>query len=381
MRVLRLAFVVAALGSGAAAETPLHVRDPNASFLDVTARRAALKGAETPRVREALGSMRSCTGAAMPTPPPKGQDIPSRYVSGSHGALNPDEHSLSEPYYRVQDVAAWGANSYLVTGDAKEASCVVAMLMPWAKGKALLDYNAKDDMVVWFQSTWTVASLSLAVSVVRAEPTLNALDRDVVIAWLHDAARKAVHESRGERSGTAINNHFFWRGLAATAAGVISNDDVLFNEGLKTYASAIAEIDAQGAFPEEMKRHELALHYQAFAIEPLVMIAELARRQGLNVYGLTENKHTLADAVDFLSRAMKDPAIVKSYTPEAQQIEPDLRAGSQVLAWIELWSAHEQSKGASAVSGAWNGVLDRPYFTARLGGSTTLYAAPAAASK
>ena len=333
-------------------ETPLHVRDPNASFLDVSWRREALKRTDiqTPRLREALAHLGSCTTAPMPAPPSPGVDIPSRYRSGGHGALNPEERVLSQPFYRVQDVAAWGASRYLATGDPKEAACVIQVLLPWAQSDALLEYNAQDDMVVWFQSTWTVASLSLAVSVVRAEPTLNREDRDRVIAWLQKAARKAVYASRGPHSDSARNNHLFWRGLAATAAGVISQDDALFAEGLRTYATAITEIDAEGAFPEEMKRHELALHYQAFAIEPLVMIAELARRQGINLYALKKNGRGLQDAVGFLGRGMKDPSLVKRYTPEPQQLDPDLVPGAQLLAWVEFWNLHsaDDSWGCAA---------------------------------
>lgn len=363
------ALVLLLAASVARAETPLVVRDPNASFLDVQARRKALQNVQTPRLLEALAELKSCTGAPEALPPPPGQDIPSRYKSGSHGALNPKEHLLSEPYYKIQDVAAWGANRYLVTGDPKEAACVIHALLPWARSKALLDYNAKDDMVVWFQSTWTVASLSLSVSVIRAEPALNPAERDEVIAWLRKAAHKAVDESRGPSSGTERNNHFFWRGLAATAAGVISQDNNLVSFGIRTYATAIGEIDSRGAFPLEMDRHELVLHYQAFAIEPLVMIAELARRQGIDIYGLEETKHRLNDAIAFLSQAIADPALVKKYTPETQQIDPDLDAGSELLAWVEFWNARFADP-------SWKAVLQKPFFSARLSGSPSLYAAP-----
>ena len=350
-------------------EMPLRVKDPNASFLDVQARRKELQNAKTPRLVDALAAKRSCTGVDRPAPPPYDQDIPSRYKSESHGEVNPKEHALSEPYYRVQDVAAWGANRYLSTGDAKEAVCVIDALLPWAQNRALLNYNAKEDMVVWFQATWTVASLSLAVSVIRAEPTLDAANRDKVIAWLHQAAVKAVNESRGPRSGTEINNHLFWRGLAATAAGVISGDSDLYAQGLRIYATAIDEIDAQGAFPAEMKRHELALHYQAFAIEPLVMIAELAHRQGVNLYGLQKHGRHLSDAVSFLSKAIANSEVAKKYASEPQQLTPDLQPGSQLLAWVEFW---EMRGGGEA----WQWALTKPLFTARLSGSTTLYAAP-----
>lgn len=356
------------------AETPLVVKDPNASFLDVAARRQALRNAQNPLLRDALANLKGCAGTAFPAPPPHGQDIPSRYKSGSHGELNPLEHQLSEPYYKIQEIAAQGADKYLATGDPAEAGCVIRALLPWVQDKAaLLDYNAKDDMVIWFQSTWTVASLSLSVSIIRSEPTLNGGDRDRVIAWLHSAALKVVSESRGPTSGTSTNNHFFWRGLAAAAAGVISGDNKLFAQGVRTYATAIAEMDDQGAFPDEMARHELAMHYQAFAIEPLVMIAELAYRQGLNIYPLEQRGHRLSEAVDFLSRALADPGIIKKYTPEAQQIAPDLQPGSALLSWTELWTARTGDP-------AWQKYMEKPFFDSRLAGSTTLFAAPVLAA-
>ncbi|MGP8252659.1 MAG: alginate lyase family protein [Terracidiphilus sp.] len=370
------AFLIPLLIPGAArAETPLVVKDPNASFLDVAARRQALRNAQNPLLRDALANLKGCVGAPFPALPPHGQDIPSRYQSSSHGELNPLEHQLSEPYYMIQEIAAQGADKYLATGDPAEANCVIQALLAWVQDKAaLLDYNAKDDMVVWFQSTWTVASLSLSVSIIRSEPRLNAADRDRVIAWLHSAALKAVSESRGPTSGTSTNNHFFWRGLAATAAGVISGDNKLFAQGLRTYATAIGEMDDQGAFPDEMARHELALHYQAYAIEPLVMIAELAYRQGLNIYPLEQRGHRLSDAVNFLSRALADPSLIRKYTPEAQKIDPDFLPGSALLSWTELWTARTGDP-------AWQEYMVKPFFDSRLAGSTTLFAAPVQAPR
>jgi poly(beta-D-mannuronate) lyase len=354
----------------ARAETPLVVKDPNASFLDVAARRQTLQTAQNPLLHASIANLKGCAGTPFPAPPPHGQDIPSRYMSGSHGALNPLEHQLSEPYYKIQDIAAQGADKYLATGDPAEATCVIQAILPWVNDKAaLLSYSAKDDEVVWFQSTWTVASLSLSVSIIRGEPELNAADRDRVIAWLRDAARKSFGETRGPTSGTNTNNHFFWRGLAATAAGVISGDNKLFSDGLRTYSTAISEIDSQGAFPDEMERHELAMHYQAFAIEPLVMIAELAYRQGLNIYPLKQHGRQLSDAVNFLNRAIADPSIIKKYTPEAQKLDPDFQPGSALLSWAELWTARTGDA-------AWQQYIDKPFFDSRLAGSTTLFAAP-----
>lgn len=114
------AFLVSSLVFGAAcAETPLVVKDPNASFLDVAARSQALQNAQNPVLHDAIASFKGCVGTPFPAPPPHGQDIPSRYKSGSHGELNPVEHQLSEPYYKIQEIAAQGADKYRAADRAR----------------------------------------------------------------------------------------------------------------------------------------------------------------------------------------------------------------------------------------------------------------------
>ncbi len=363
--VVCMLLIPALAASLALAEQPLTVQDPKASFLDVPARRKALQSAQTPRLREAMADSLGCVGREIPQPPPDSRIIPSRYKSGSHGDVNPQEQVFSQPYERLQELAARGANRYLVSGDRREAACVLHALRPWAQSQALLHYNAKENRQLWYVAEWTISSLSLAVSIAGDDPTLDPAERNLDIEWLRQAAHKLLNEDTGPASSR--NNHFFWRGLAATASGVISKDDTLFAFGLRTYATAIGEIDSNGAFPLEMDRHELALHYQAFAIAPLVMIAELARRQGIDLYTLKENGHTLSDAVGFLSKAIADPKWIRKYTPE-EQVDV-MSSGSQLLAWSEFWNRRFPDP-------SWQSFLQKPYRDSRLGGSTTLLAAP-----
>jgi poly(beta-D-mannuronate) lyase len=55
-----------------------------------------------------------------------------------------------------------------------------------------------------------------------------------------------------------------------------------------------------------MERHEMAVHYQSFAIEPLVMIAELASRQGIDLYGYQKHGRSLKSAVAFFEAAVNE---------------------------------------------------------------------------
>jgi hypothetical protein len=343
------------------------VHNPGASFVDVRARRAALQDAKTPRLLDALHHLGSCQGATVPAPPPDSEIIPSRYVSGSHGPINPREEELSRPYNQLQKIVADAANRYLVTGDSGEAVCAINAMKPWARAGALLTYNAADNRQKSYVAEWQVASLALAISIFRDDPRLKPADRTLVIDWLRSAALKLMADNADFRAEAEGNNHFYWRGLAYTATGIISGNNPLYQTGLAIYAKAIGDMDSQGAFPREMKRHELALHYQAFAIEPLVMIAELAQRQGNDLYSLSVNGHRLKDAIDFLRRSIADPALLSAYAPEPQVNEMD--SGSPLLSWVEFWNQHSPDP-------AWQGVLKKPFHDVRAGGSTTLLAAP-----
>jgi poly(beta-D-mannuronate) lyase len=343
------------------------VHDPNASFLNVPARRAALQSATNPRVLEAIAGLKTCIGAPVPQPPPDSQFIPGRYKSGSHGALNPREHILSLPYIQLQELATRGADRYLLTGDPREANCVLDALSVWAQAKALTAYDTKENRQLSYVAEWTVTSLSLTVSIFRNDPALDPVKRDQVIVWLRKAAHKVINSAEALGEGAGRNNHFYWRGLAAISTGIVSKDDDLYQTGLRTYATAMGQIDANGAFPLEMQRHELALHYQAFAIAPLVMIAELARRQGIDLYTLQENHHQLGDAVAFFIRALHNPSVIRQYTTEEQ--ENGMDSGSSSLAWIEYWNLHSPDP-------AWQPYLQKPFRDNNLGGSTTLLAAP-----
>lgn len=126
-----------------------HVTDPRASFIDIQQRRRELHSATNPRVQAALSAVRSCQ-TMEPVEPPLGRiNIPRRYVSGGHGEIDPRESELSQPYYHLQNLAANGANSYLVTGDHKEAQCVLDALDRWAVAGTLHNYDADKDSQAW----------------------------------------------------------------------------------------------------------------------------------------------------------------------------------------------------------------------------------------
>jgi poly(beta-D-mannuronate) lyase len=264
-----------------------------------------------------------------------------------------------------EDRITSGMNQYLATGSHDESACALAQLDAWAQAQALLDYDRKGDTQAWFQVEWTLSSAGVTESVLVNDATLDPGQQKRVIAWLDEAARKDISF---EKPTDPINNHHFWRGLAAASIGVTASDDKLFEFGVQAFKGAVGDIDPNGAFPNEMARHESASHYQGFALEPLVVIAQFASRQGIDLYGYQQNNRSIRDAIVFFGRAVDDPSLIKQYTndPQGTYFKPENFAA------FAFYAARFGTEGLPPVI---IDALKKPTTRPRLGGSTTLMAA------
>ena len=346
------------------------IADPTASFIDVAARRGELAHATTPRVVEALGWKHGCVNSEQPAPPMGRMIIPHHYMSGSYGPINPAEAPATAPYRKLQDAVADGASRYVATGDHAEAVCVANLLSQWAGADALLDYSYRESSQAWYQVEWTLSSISLAWSVVETDPSIPAAERESILKWMHKVTEYMFDQDPHPGDHDRENNHAYWRALCAVSVGILTNDVKLYRRGLAQYVRAIGQMNEDGSLPLEMARHENALHYQSFALAPLVMIAELASRQGIDLYSLRVNGHTIADAVDFLVRASADLTLVKKYASEPQTFS--LFSDKKPPAWTEYWAARHPGK-------PWTEIITAPLVDSTLGGNATIYAAPAQA--
>jgi poly(beta-D-mannuronate) lyase len=229
-----------------------------------------------------------------------------------------------------------------------------------------MDYDAVENAQSWYQVEWTLSSIATSESVLLNDSRLDAGETARDVAWMN----KVAHRMIGFPVEAAHhNNHHYWRGLAAIATGVISSDRELLNFGVQAYKDGVDEIDQRGAFPKEMARSERSIHYQSFALQPLIPIAAFADRQHVPLYSYTsQTGHTIADAVDFLGKAVADPSIVKAYTPDDQLVDSD---APDFFAAIEFYAHHfpDRKLPASIVD-----ALRKPTSATRLGGSTTVIA-------
>lgn len=341
------------------------VTDPNASIVDVAARQAFLKSTTDPLLRDAIAHLHSCVSTPLVPAPLGPMEIPHHYMHGSNGPTNPAEREATRVYSAFEDRIDAGMNEYVATGNQSEARCALAQLDAWAQAKSLTNYDARAYSQSWFQAEWTLCAAGIVDSVLHQDTALDPAEQARVTKWLRSAAHQLISY---EQPGKLGNNHHYWRALAATSIGVLSGDNGLFRFGVATYKQAISQLDPNGAFPLEMARHENATHYQAFALQPLIMIAEFAERQNVDLYAVSDHGLTIRNAIVFLGQAIADPSIIRQYTEDPQ------RAGYSAgdIAELEFYVARFGPAGLPT------SLLDRlkhPATSGNIGGSATVLAA------
>jgi poly(beta-D-mannuronate) lyase len=337
MRVfLSLAAVFLTWTSLAGAQT---VRDSNASFLDVPGRREELKEVGNPRLKAAIAALRPCPGQ---TPaPPRGRNV-----------------AAHAPYEAMERAVATAATRYVATGDLAEAQCVLEILSAWASAGALLDYSRQESLQTWFNVQWAAASAALALSVARPTGALDEAKLQATTDWLVRVAEHHLSQLPDKPKPTeswVLNHHAYWRGLLAASVGIVARNGELFRLGVRTFRAAIAALDDKGTWPLEQLADGKTLQAHELALQPLILIAELAARQEVDLYAVQEGGRSIHDAVRFL---IDSPRTRETFKP-----------GGGELAWIEFYARRFPESPAKD-------LLAAAAFNRWLGGGATVYAAP-----
>jgi poly(beta-D-mannuronate) lyase len=128
----------------------------------------------------------------------------------------------------------------------------------------------------------------------------------------------------------------------------------------------IADVRADGTLPLEMERGPLALHYHAFALPPLVMLAEIGAANGVPLYD--ENDGALRRLADRVLRGMEDPSSFEKLAGAAQTFPLATHPRPSYFAWGEAYYARFRDPRLLR----WLASGLRPLVDQRLGGDQTL---------
>lgn len=233
------------------------------------------------------------------------------------------------------------------------AQCALSWLSAWAKGGAYL--GTMSTRQAEYQRKWDLAGLALAY--LKLKPHATADDRAAIEPWLKafaDKARAFFDDHNRQR-----NNHWYWLGLAAAAVGVAADSPRHWELAREIMRDAARDIGTDGALAAEMARKSRALHYHAFALTPLVVMAELAAARGEDWYAPESGAiHRLAALT---LAGLADPGVFDTLAGVAQHRPVNGRAG-----WLQLYRARFPDRVPAGVE-----IADGHRW---IGGSATLLA-------
>lgn len=203
-------------------------------------------------------------------------------------------------------------------------ACALTWLRGWATGGAYL--GKMDGKQAEAQRKWDLAGIALAYLKLKRYASDD--DRAVINPWLikiADAARAHFDDPSIKR-----NNHWYWLGLALGAVGIAADSHRHWEMAKAIFVDAARDIAADGTLPLELARKGRALHYHAFALMPLVTLAELGASRGQYLYPL--NDGALHRLVLKTTEGLNDPSIFDKLAGVPQERPVNPGAG-----WLALY--------------------------------------------
>jgi poly(beta-D-mannuronate) lyase len=318
---------------------------------------------------------------------------PARHDWPSHKAktrLKTPRHGTdgrSEPF--AWTVMTAGAAAFGLD-DPEARKALIANLRRWARGAALTKLQDRQENT-YYSLERTLLPTVVAYGLIRDDPAWEGDEQQEVERWLNRLVRlrgiKRPETSQGPVS--RLNNHRYLSNSVDMAWGALRGNDELFRAGVESFFVALEQMRADGSLPLETARGARALWYQRHAIASLVAIAEMAAVQGYDLYAIDEDGRSLHQAVEFLARAIADPALVLAYADAnrnpgqydnhlVQDLSFMARRGHDrhYMAWLEPYRARFPERAATRTLVGLLGAFDaspRPMVDEFSGGNMTCF--------
>lgn len=217
-----------------------------------------------------------------------------------------------------------------VQGDGNAAICGVAWLRHWARANALM---GEANMTGKAVRKWALAAIAFNLLKIQHAHGLNPADLIEVRAWLAELAGAVINDY-ADIPPEKINNHYYWAAAAVGATAIAIQDRGLLDWSIQAYRASVRDIDAEGLLPRELARKSRAFSYHVFALQPLMMLAEIGRVNGIDLYA--EDGCAICRLATRVTNSINDPAYFEARTGTPQVMEEG--ADGRALIWVEILS-------------------------------------------
>jgi poly(beta-D-mannuronate) lyase len=296
------------------------------------------------------GAARAAEGCPAPPPPVRNLDVPRFYGDDAGSVIDPKSEAAHKA--AVAPLTAYlryvsSETDKALRRDKPEqqtatARCALDWLTVWAKGGAWLGTMATRQAE--YQRKWDLAGAAL--SYLKLKRFASPEQRAAIEPWLRqwaDRTRAFFDDPARQR-----NNHWYWLGLGLAATGSAADSPKHWESARAIMGDAAKDIAADGTLAKEMERRARVLHYHAFAVTPLVVMAEMAAARGEDWYALENG--ALHRLVATTLGGLKNPDTFDRRIGTAQERPINPHAG-----WLALYQKRFPEKVAPPVPPVPNG--------------------------
>ncbi|MEM6303846.1 MAG: alginate lyase family protein [Pseudomonadota bacterium] len=274
-------------------------------------------------------------------------------AAAAEAALGPLDDFVSDMTARTDEAIA--------SGDRQAAACVLAELAHWARADSLSDLGTQ---TVELTISSRLAGLALVAG--QVGPAGDSSDFADVSAWLSRRMDAQMVFWETAPDGAAQGNLRAWAALAGAAVALVTDDAVTRGWAAWSVSYVGCTAAPDGSLPQEMRRGELALHYQLHAVAPLVVAAALLDRQGVSV--MDKCGRALDRVVGF---TLRDVAAGGAESAALAGVPQSVAGGLEALddfqlSWGEAWLQLRSDAALEQVISA-----RRPLRYSKLGGDQT----------
>jgi len=236
------------------------------------------------------------------------------------------------PYKKLgQDIVS-AADAWRSTGSREAAACALSHMQAAARDGVFT--GTMSSRQAYYVQGWVIGAIAIAWLKVRDSGMEDPDLHDLVVPWVVGVTRQTIDFYD---SSHARNNHLYWAGVEAAAAGIAANDRKLFDWALVAYRVGIDQIQADGSMPLEMARGQRALHYHLYALSPLVYIAAFGEANGFHLFA--KRNHALVRLAQLCIAGMKNNGFFVKATGITQDTPSPGPPAAEQISWGVIWES------------------------------------------
>lgn len=263
---------------------------------------------------------------------------------------DPKKHEAdkgSNTFTRDAHAAYRLALAYRITGDERFAAGTVFLLNAWSEGLKVIESRHENTAL---NASIFIPCYIIAADLISKSPSFTPADQEVFKGFLRNVV---LSSGSAELCMRRTNNWANFGTLLAMTAGSYLDDRKLFDRGVEHWKQLVeSQMEADGTLKEEVTRPggtdkapgAMGLWYSNFSLFPATLAAEVARVNGIDLYGyVTPSGKSLALAYAKTIPWIKDPRSFPYYKGTG---DPSKLTGIHLIPHFEMLTLRHSEPGA-----------------------------------